>query len=45
MNDILLADSDTDTLGKIFVEIKRILPCWVLQTVSEKYKEEILSII
>ena len=27
MDDILLADSDADTLGKTFDEVKRILPC------------------
>ena len=32
---ILLADSDTDTLGKMFDKIKRILPCWGLQIVPE----------
>jgi hypothetical protein len=40
-----LADSDADTLEKMFGETKRILPCWSLQITSEKYREEILSTI
>lgn len=35
MDDVLLADSDKDTLEKMFKEIQRILPCWGLQIVPE----------
>ena len=37
MDDNLLTDSDTDTLLKMFDEVKRILPCWELQFIPEKY--------
>lgn len=36
MNDILLADSDSHTLEKMFEEIKIIFPCYELQTALEK---------
>jgi hypothetical protein len=48
MSDILLADSDKDTLeGKMLDKVKRILPCWGLQFSPEKkkYKEKSLLII
>jgi hypothetical protein len=47
MNDILMIDSDSDNLEKMFDEVKRILPCWGSQIApeKEKYKEEMLSII
>lgn len=35
MDDILLAQSDVVTLGKMFDEIKKTLPCWILQIVPE----------
>lgn len=36
MDDNLLLDYDTDTLENKFVKIKRILPCWGIQTAPEK---------
>lgn len=36
MDDVLLADSDKDTLEKMFKRTQRILPCWGLQTAPEK---------
>ena len=36
MTYILLADSDSDTLEKVFEEAKKILPCWGLQIAPEK---------
>ena len=46
MDDILLSDSNIDTLERMFKEIKIVLPKWGLQVAPEKkkYKEEILSI-
>lgn len=43
IDDILLADSDTNNLEKQCEEPKK-LPCLWLQIVSEKIKEEILLI-
>ena len=43
--DILLADSDADTLEKMFSETKRISPCWGLQIASEKSRVEIWVIL
>ena len=37
VDDILLADSNVDTLEKMFEEVKKILPCWGLQIVPEKH--------
>ena len=36
MNDILMIDSDSDNLEKMFDEVKRILPCQRLQIAPEK---------
>lgn len=36
MDDVLLADLDTDTLEEMFGEAKRILSCWNLQIASVK---------
>lgn len=45
MDEILLDDSDTDTLEKIFDKAKKILPCWGFQIAPEKkFKEELLLI-
>lgn len=30
MDDILLGDSESDTLENMFEEVKKILPCWGL---------------
>jgi hypothetical protein len=38
IDDILQVDSDNNILGKIFDEVKRILPCWELQIAPEKKK-------
>ena len=45
MDDILLTDSDGDTLGKTFDEVKGILPCWDYKSILKIYNEEILLII
>ncbi|KAL6065033.1 hypothetical protein STEG23_028902 [Scotinomys teguina] len=39
MDDILLADSNADTLEKLFEEVKKILPCWGLQIAPEKIQK------
>lgn len=44
MDDALLADSNRDTVEKMFEEVKKSLPCWGLQTTPKKYKEETLLI-
>lgn len=36
MDDVLLADSDKDTLEKMFKGTQRIPPCWGLQIAPEK---------
>ena len=36
MDDILLSDSNVDTLERMFEEVKKILPCWGLQIAPEK---------
>lgn len=36
MDDILLGDSDSDTLEHMFEEVKKILPCWGLRIAPEK---------
>ena len=36
MDDILLSDSNANTLERIFEEVKTILTCWELQIVPEK---------
>ena len=36
MDNILLADSNMDTLKEMFKEIKKILPYWELQIAPEK---------
>ena len=36
MDDILLSDSNVDTLERMFEEIKKIVPCWGLQIPPEK---------
>ena len=36
MDDILLSDSNIDTLERMFENIKKLLPKWGLQTVPEK---------
>lgn len=38
MDDVLLADSDKDTLEKMFKGTQRILPCWGLQIAPKKYR-------
>jgi hypothetical protein len=47
MDDILLADSDKNTLERIFDKIKETLPCWGLQIGCGKniYIKEVLLII
>jgi hypothetical protein len=44
MNDILLADSNRDSLEQMFDEAKKSLPSWGLQMFLKNYKEEILLI-
>lgn len=45
MDDILLVDSNSDTLENMFEDVKKSLPCWGLQIAPEKkYKKEILLI-
>ena len=44
MNDILLSDSNTDILERIFEEVKKVLPKWELQIVPEKIQRGYLSI-
>ena len=44
MNDIVLSDSNADTLERMFEVVKKALPKWGLQIAPKKYKEEILSI-
>lgn len=44
MDDILLADSNVDNLERRFEEVNKILTCWGLQIVPEKYNEDILLI-
>ncbi|KAL6094337.1 hypothetical protein STEG23_002841 [Scotinomys teguina] len=39
MDDILLADSNADTLERLFEEVKKILPCWGLQIAPEKIQK------
>jgi hypothetical protein len=39
MEVILLADLDTDTLERLFDEIKKTLPCWGLQIAPEKIQK------
>ena len=41
MDDIWLADSDTNSLERMFDEIKKTLPCLRIQFAPEKYKENI----
>lgn len=36
MDDIVLIASDTDTLGKIFNIVQKILPCWGFQMSPEQ---------
>lgn len=45
MKDVLLADSDTGNLQKMFNEVKRILSCLGLQIAVEIYNTEVLLII
>lgn len=44
MDEILLDDSDTDTLEKIFDKAKKILPCWGFQIAPEKKIQRVASI-
>ncbi|KAL6093193.1 hypothetical protein STEG23_016117 [Scotinomys teguina] len=39
MDDILLTDSNADTLERLFEEVKKILPCWGLQIAPEKIQK------
>ncbi|KAL6045981.1 hypothetical protein STEG23_001675 [Scotinomys teguina] len=39
MDDILLADSNADTLERLFEEVKKILPCWGLQIAPGKIQK------
>ncbi|KAL6087838.1 hypothetical protein STEG23_011789 [Scotinomys teguina] len=39
VDDILLADSNADTLERLFEEVKKILPCWGLQIAPEKIQK------
>ena len=36
MDDILLSDSNADTLERMFEEVKKVLPKWGLQIAPEK---------
>ena len=36
MDDILLSDSNIDTLERMFEEVKKVLPKWGLQIAPEK---------
>ena len=36
MDDILLSDSNIDTLQRMFEEVKKVLPHWRLQIAPEK---------
>ena len=36
MDDILLSDSNMDTLGRMFEEVQKVLPKWGLQVALEK---------
>ena len=43
MDGILLSDSNADTLERVFVEVKKVLPKWGLQIPPEKNTERIFS--
>ena len=45
IDDILLSDSNADTLERMCEEVKKLLPKWGLKLLLKKYKEEILSVI
>ena len=40
MDDILLSDSNKDTLERMFEEVNKVLPKWGLQITPEKIQRE-----
>ena len=44
MDDILLSDSNADTLERMFEEVEKVLPKWGLKLLLKIFKDEILPI-
>ena len=40
MDDILLSNTNTDTLERMFEEVQKVLPKWGLQIAPEKMQRE-----